>query len=159
MCAIIDNDVVFQAFGKKTTDAGCRFREWLEGSSGGLVVGGGNLDELTTNGNFSKWLVEATKREGWVRQVKQSDIDSSKKALNQNYKSNDECVLALALASGARLLFTNDRDLQQDFGNTNILPHPAGQIYSTLVPDNGSFRHDGSLRNDHKHILANARCS
>lgn len=54
MCAIIDNDVVFQAFGKKTTDAGCRFREWLEGSSGGLVVGGGNLDELTTNGNFSK---------------------------------------------------------------------------------------------------------
>ena len=159
MCAIIDANVAFQAFGKKTTAAGNRFREWLQESHGMLVVGGGNLDELANNRNFSTWFTEAKRRGNWVRQVSRSDIDSARNALNQDLTSNDEHVLALALASGARLLFTNDRDLQRDFGNTSLLPQPAGQIYTTLVPDNGSFRHDGSLRNGHKQILSNARCS
>ena len=156
MCAIIDKNVVFQAFGEKTTVAGKKFREWLESSQGMLVVGGGNLDELITNSNFSKWFSEAIRRGGWVRQVSRTDIDSARNNLNQNFTSNDEHVLALALASGARLLFTNDRDLQQDFGNTNILPHPSGQVYTTLIRNNGSFRHDGSFRNTHKQILVNA---
>lgn len=158
MCAIIDADVAFQAFGKKTTAAGNRFREWLEGSHGMLVVGGGNLDELANNHNFSRWLVEAKRRGDWVRQVNRSDMDSARNALSQNFTSNDEHILALALASGARLLFTNDRNLQQDFGNTSLLPQPAGQVYTTLIPDNGSFRHDGSLRSEHKRTLSNARC-
>lgn len=159
MCAIIDKDVLFQAFGKKTTPAGTRFREWLEGPRGMLVVGGDNLKELRENYNFSKWLVEARRNRNLIRLVKQTDIDSSVQSLNQKLKSNDKHVLALALASGARLLFSNDKKLQQDFGNTAILPHQAGQIYTTLVPDNGKFKHDGSLRDEHEKILANARCS
>ena len=161
MCAIIDTNVVHEAFGNKTTPAGTQFRKWLISPRGMLVVGGGHLRELTRNGNFRRWFREARRDSGLVRQVNQAHIDSSRNALtlNREVRSDDENVLALALASGARVLFTNDRDLQEDFGNTNIIPHPAGQIYTTLVPDNGTFRQDGSLRNEHGHILTNARCS
>ena len=47
-------------------------------------------------------------------------------------KSNDAHVLALAIVSGARLLFTNDQDLQSDFGNRRIISGVRGKIYTTL---------------------------
>ena len=159
MCAIIDTNVVHEAFGTKTTPAGTKFREWLKGPHGMLVVGGDHLRELTRNSNFEKWFREANRGQGLVSQISQSDIDSSRTALSQNQevRSDDENVLALALASGARLLFTNDRDLQKDFGNINVIPSPAGQVYRTQIP--GDRSQDGSFRDEHESILANARCS
>ena len=46
-------------------------------------------------------------------------------------KSNDLHVLALALVSGARLLYTNDTALIDDFGNRDIVARPRGKIYTT----------------------------
>ena len=46
-------------------------------------------------------------------------------------KSNDVHVLALALVSGARLLYTNDTALIDDFGNREIVARPRGKIYTT----------------------------
>ena len=46
-------------------------------------------------------------------------------------KSNDLHVLALALVSGARLLYTNDTALIDDFGNREIVTRPRGKIYTT----------------------------
>ena len=46
-------------------------------------------------------------------------------------KSDDEHVLALALVSGARLLYTNDPALIDDFGNREIVASPRGKIYTT----------------------------
>jgi predicted nucleic acid-binding protein len=44
-------------------------------------------------------------------------------------KSDDAHVLALARASGARVLCTHDEDLQADFKNLEIVPRPKGKIY------------------------------
>ena len=46
-------------------------------------------------------------------------------------RSDDEHVLALALVSGARLLYTNDSALIEDFKNRAIVQNPAGKIYTT----------------------------
>lgn len=159
MCAIIDTNVVHEAFGTKTTPAGTRFRDWLECPRGMLVVGGDHLKELTRNGNFRKWFLEANRREGLVKQINRADIITFRDGLSTNpeVRSNDETVLALALASGSRLLFTNDKRLQEDFGNIKIISSPAGQVYRTHNPDDRSK--DGSVQDEHDSILTNARCS
>ena len=46
-------------------------------------------------------------------------------------QSNDLHVLALAQVSGARLLYSNDLSLHQDFGNRDLISRPRGKIYST----------------------------
>ena len=45
--------------------------------------------------------------------------------------SNDVHVLALALVSGARLLYTNDAALIMDFKNSKVIANPRGKVYTT----------------------------
>lgn len=53
-----------------------------------------------------------------------------------NHKSNDIHVLALALVSGARLLYTEDQALRNDFRKGKwkngrfIIGNPRGRLYS-----------------------------
>ena len=69
MCAIVDASVAFEVFGRKRTLAGIRFRDWLDDGRGQLVVGGRVLDELVRNRNFERWLLEARRMSGRVRQI------------------------------------------------------------------------------------------
>ena len=48
-------------------------------------------------------------------------------------RSDDPHVLALARATGARLLHTGDRDLMADFKNKKFLAQPRGKVYSTAA--------------------------
>jgi len=45
-------------------------------------------------------------------------------------RSDDIHILALARAGGARLLYTEDKDLKKDFKNKAIIDDPRGKIYS-----------------------------
>ena len=121
MCAIIDANVTFEVFGTKRTEAGVRFRDWLDGGRGRLVVGGRNLEELTRNRNFERWFREERRRGGRVRQTRNEIISERQQALVRDGlpTSDDEHVLALALVSGARLLYSNDRRLKG--GSQNCL--------------------------------------
>lgn len=47
MCAIVDASAVFEVFGRRQTEAGRQFRDWLDSGRGQLVVGGKVLEELT----------------------------------------------------------------------------------------------------------------
>ena len=47
------------------------------------------------------------------------------------YVSNDAHVIALAQVSGARLLYSNDSDLQDDFKDKSLIDSPRGRIYTT----------------------------
>lgn len=58
-------------------------------------------------------------------------------------KSNDVHVIALAVVSGARLLFSRDTDLHTDFKNKRLLSGKKGRIYQTAA---------------HKHVLIEGRC-
>ena len=59
--------------------------------------------------------------------LKEKEIEYRESTL---LKSDDPHILALAKAAGARLLYTNDRDLMKDFKNRLILNKPKGKVYS-----------------------------
>ena len=150
MCAIIDASVTFEVFGQRQTKAGTEFRGWLDNNRGKLVVGGKNLTELQKNSSFSRWFLEARRLEGKVQQIKNTEISEVQLEIVQRnpLKSDDEHVLALATVSGARLLYTNDKDLQRDFGNPKIISSPYGKIYTTLISKTFSPGHRDLLEEE-----------
>lgn len=134
MCAIVDANVAHQVFGEDRPPAGEGFFDWLSGPRGQLVVGGRLREELGRNA--SKWLKTASLY-GRVRSVIDEDVNGRTEALRRNNicTSNDEHVIALALVSGARLLYTNDKALIEDFKNRDIVAGPRGKIYTTARND------------------------
>ena len=134
MCAIVDNNVRHEVFGAAPTEAGQYFLDWVERGDGILAVGGQLLkDELSGYQNFNAWLVQALIA-GQARRVDDGEVDTATEELKRRgiCRSDDEHILALAQVSGARLLFSNDRDLQQDFRNRHIIGGTRGRIYTTI---------------------------
>ena len=134
MCAILDNNVRHEVFGNNPSEAGKYFLDWLEQRGGTLVVGGKLLrDELGRYEHFMKWLPQALLA-GTVKRIADSPVDTATERLIRQRicRSDDEHVLGLAQVSGARLLFTNDRALQQDFANRAIIGGTRGRIYTTV---------------------------
>ncbi len=134
MCAIIDNDVVAEAFGDQPTPAGRAFRQSVDQGRIQLVVGGELLDELDQNRNFRKWRAVAM-HYGKVFSPERNKVDLQTKQLRtkQSCVSNDEHIIALAQITGARLLFGNDKHLHSDFKNKQLIDHPRGKVYSTNI--------------------------
>ena len=67
-----------------------------------------------------------------------------------SFKSDDHHVIALAQLSGARLLYSNDSALHDDFGNKSLIDQPRGRIYST--------KESSTFRNVHRHLLRDHIC-
>ena len=135
MCVIIDTNAAHEMFGDTPTPAGQRFLQWLEKGKCKLAVGGQLRKELRQVGpNFLLWAQEATLKGKLVNINDNSINEKTKIVANDNkikLKSNDPHIIALAQVSGARLLFSNDEDLQNDFGNHTIIKRPRGKVYST----------------------------
>ena len=133
MCAIVDANVAHEVFGSSPQPAGERFFEWLERGSGRLVVGGKLLEELaaSTEG-FIRWASGAV-ASGRVRIVDEAKVDERTEDIRRAgaCESDDPHILALAQISGARLLYSNDGDLQQDFKKKQLIDNPRGKVYST----------------------------
>ena len=67
--------------------------------------------------------------------IGETELDSRTEQVEASggYQSDDPHVLALAQASGARLLYSNDGPLQDDFRNRRLIDNPRGSVYSTQV--------------------------
>lgn len=148
MCAIVDANVAHQVFGENRPPAGQRFFEWLSGPRGQLVVGGRLLEELSGNVRLLQWLKSASLY-GRARYVIDGDVNDRAETLRRNdiCTSNDAHVIALALVSGARLLYTNDQALIDDFKNRDIIAGPRGKIYTTVA-------RRGEITDAHRQLLA-----
>ena len=132
MCAIIDADVVSEAFGPEVTSAGRFFKDAVDSGSIQLVVGGELLDELDRNHNFSMWRAVA-RSTGRVQVISGEDVKARELKLrsSNSCQSNDAHVIALAQESGARLLFSNDKSLHLDFKSKHLLDNPRGKVFTT----------------------------
>lgn len=136
MCAIIDANVVSKAFGGrgKRTETGDLFRAWVDEGRGRLVVGGKLKRELVENvGSFRYWLKEAVSS-GRAVLVDDEKVDKKEVLLktDDSFQSDDWHVIALAQISGARLLYSEDKSLQKDFGEKHLIDNPRGKVYSSL---------------------------
>ena len=153
MCAIVDANVASEIFGPDPKPAGAEFFDWLKKGSGRLVAGGKLLEELkASSGDFRIWANELVKA-GKMRSVDGGKVAARTERIRDEgkCKSNDPHILALAQISGARLLYSNDVALQQDFNNKKLIDKPRGKVYSTLL--------DGNFRDSHKKLLrANNLC-
>ena len=135
MCAILDANSVHDVFGlSRRSVAGKDFYAHLQRGGMELVVGGKLLQELSrTSGVFREWLKEADRggHRGRIRTVPPEKVETRQAALERtvNFRSDDPHVIALAQVSGARLLYTKDQSLREDFRNGAILSKPRGMLY------------------------------
>lgn len=151
MCGIVDRNMRHQLT-KPIDHAGGQFYDWLMRRRGKIVVGGSNFREEfygKIEGDY-RWLQEL-KRANAIVEICDKDVDRVESSLRNNghVKSDDWHVLALAIVGKARLLFTNDTNLQEDFKNDKLINGPRGKVYSTREKQ-GQYdpkTHGGLLKN------------
>ena len=117
------------------------------------------FEELADNENFRAWWQEAT-ASGRVERVSDEEVEAEtvRLAKRKACGSNDEHVIALALVSGARLLYSNDRDLGDDFRNKNLM-NPPGKVYTTRRDSNAPRDFDNKkFRRHHRELLDRNAC-
>lgn len=133
MCIIIDSNAFHEGFAGRA-EAGKKVFEWLADGKGMMAIGGKLLKEIAGNSpNAARWIREGI-GSNTVIAANDSEVNDAAKRLDREgvCKSNDAHVIALAQVSGARLLYSNDGTLHQDFKNRELLNSPRGKVYSTL---------------------------
>ena len=151
MCAIVDANVAHEVFGSKPSEAGDEFFSWINRGSGRLVAGGKLLEELDAGSpGFRDWASQAA-NSGKLRTLKEGEVSARTKRIEheRRHGSNDAHILAVAQISGARLLYTNDEDLQKDFRDRKLINNPPGKIYSTDKDSNP----DKEFTSAHRRLL------
>jgi predicted nucleic acid-binding protein len=61
-----------------------------------------------------------------------------------SFKSDDPHILALARVSGARVLYSKDKKLHEDFKDSKLIHSPRGRVYQNQK---------------HKHVLRKSACN
>lgn len=154
MCAIIDANAAGLVFTSRTTEtenesASKRFFDWIDSGAGSLIAGGKLLDELDKVSNFQKWRKRAVSA-GRIAILDENAVTQKAGQVAPRCKSDDPHVIAVALISNARFLYSNDDDLQKDFRNSNLVNNPRGSVYST--------RHSDDFTQNHRRLLARNPC-
>ena len=151
MCAIVDANAASEVFGSDRPAAGTKFLEWLSAGRGTLVVGGKLFEELGVLSSFGSWARQALLSGRMkVENAEAVAVRTDEIEKEGARKSDDPHILALALVSGARLLYSNDRDLQRDFKTKALIDNPRGRVYSTL--------RDGTFTAAHEKLLSTTTC-
>lgn len=149
MCAILDANVVAEVFNPGRAPAGEGFFNWIHMGKGRVVVGGKLHRELVERSpGFREWARTA-EAAGRLRFANESEVNTRTERIKREgaCESDDPHVLALAQISGARLLYTNDKDLQRDFTSKGLIDNPRGKVYSTLESNDFSPRRKRLLGN------------
>ena len=106
-----------------------------------ICVGGKLYIELSRT-RIRELLVEFD-RAGILIRVESDEIDDAEKSiLSIGINSDDPHILALAKVSRTRLLYTEDRELMDDFRNTQVLT-PKGVV---ITPSTPAHHTDNKLR-------------
>ena len=128
MCIIIDANKMGTFLSEPVSTDAAPVHRWL--NRGGTVVysTGGKFDAEI--GSSAKAKLTDYVKAGKARFVPPARLAPHLRALTKlTTQSNDEHMLALALASGARLLYTADQALINDFTDHRIVNEPRGKVY------------------------------
>ena len=136
MCIIIDNN----KFGEIDSPDAAPIRKWLQRDGNIVYCVGGKFKEVPGKARVHLALY---KRKNKAVSYPWDKVQSEMASLPGGIKSDDEHILALARVSGARLLFSGDQDLHDDFKNADIISNPKGKVYQTQ---------------EHGHLLTSSVC-
>ena len=134
MCIIIDANclgAVFNSSDGAFAEDGEPIHKWLR--KGGKLVyytEGKFKDEI--RGQARERLKEYRRR-GLAKLPPETAFNNALRKVEEKERllqSNDKHILALAKATGVRVLFTGDKNLMNDFKNKAIID-PPGRIYSS----------------------------
>ena len=119
MCVVVDTNIRDEFLSGDNMSAAL-LRDWLESGQGKLlhIESGKWLEEH--KGSSGEWQdqVRAYSQSGVLKIVPDSNFESAKRSLLQKKTKSgekDKHVLALAMAGGARLLYTEEEKLHYDF--------------------------------------------
>ncbi len=133
MCVIVDNSVRDLVFRRRNdrTEADNYFFDCIDNGKLKLVVGGKLLDELKGSAQFIQWFKQANSRGLAIISANSSEVNNKQKELEKGckIKSDDPHVLALAIVSKARILYTHDDDLKDDFKDNKLISN--GKVFRT----------------------------
>ena len=156
MCAVLDANIAGELFRRKRKPIPDRFYGWMTGR-GRLVVGGRQWKELRKTKAAGQWLRQGIAA-GRVRKLNDDLVRTRTEELAAHPElcSDDPHVLAVALVGGARLLYSNDEFLQEDFTNLELV-RPKGRIYTSKLVQPGGGRKKATqprrLTKGHKELL------
>jgi PIN domain len=132
VCLIIDTSKAAAFFNEPWASPHAPISRWISIRNGQVVYGGLLRTELEQIGEARRVL------KNWVntgRANRLSDEAVTERAAQLQADgvciSNDHHILAVALLSGARVLFTGDNDLATDFQNAALIAAPRGHVYRT----------------------------
>lgn len=130
MCLIIDANKTADFLNQPSHPDHVPICRWLEKGRGMVPLGGRLRREILQVRKARRYFAELI-RSGRARRYPDEEVDAEE-AVVQNTGlcvSDDPHVIALARVSGARVLFSEDQDLWDDFRNPRLIPRPGGKIY------------------------------
>ncbi len=134
MCAILDSNVKGELTAP-SGEAGAAFYDWLVSGQGTIVVGGTKMRaELYVHPvERDSRLMAELRRAGAIIETEDAEVDAGAEDLRRRgvCRSDDQHIIALARVSGARLLYSNDPRLHDDFKDKALIDRPRGKIYTT----------------------------
>lgn len=141
MCVIVDADVAHQVLTDTPSPAGRKLFDWISKGRERFVIGGQQLHQLRGSGKEARFLIAEMIQSGVARRFNPHRVTERERKIVQEFqmKSNDPHIIALAQLSGARLLFSNDTDLHQDFRDSRLIHSPYGHIYTTVNDNEKRF--------------------
>lgn len=159
MCAIVDANSSGEIVATNPTPAARAFKEFMVDGPCCLVVGGTKLRGELGRGFSTPDRAKQTTITEWVSQIQQAGrlksendaiVDARCAEIKQSRKcrSDDPHIIALADISGARLLYSKDNALRQDFSNPHLINNPRGKtcpINLTLAKTQNWLRRNKDL--------------
>lgn len=143
MCIILDVHKVDSVLGRATSVVEKNIADRITNRTLGLAAGGTKyLLEISNSVSHSgqQFFLEAWRNPDQpnpTRPHNNAAIDAEEKRLIERgaCESNDEHIIAIGLVTGARLVFSDDRQLGRDFRNARVV-QPPGRV----VPANADRR-------------------
>lgn len=129
MCIIVDANMLgmFLADGENV-DAG-PIHAWLRRGKGVVVYSTGRTFAKELGRRARDRLAQYV-RAGMAVRVSEERFHEDVRFLRTRIRSDDPHVLALARASGARILYTADHRLMDDFKDKRFIDEPRGKVYT-----------------------------
>lgn len=140
MCAIVDADCSGEVAAGTASDGALAFRDWMLTGPCCLVVGGSRLRaefghnfgdlERAKSTTVTEWLLQVSLA-GKLIEHDNDEVDARAAEVERTglCASNDSHIIALAQVANARMLYSRDQDLHQDFTNSTLLNRPRGKVY------------------------------